>query len=199
MHRRTGRLAAILAATGLMVGAGVATAEDRHDDREASGFSAALSGYQEVPAISTGASGSFTALLDPKHDELHWKLTYTGLESDATQAHVHFGQTGVNGGVSLYLCSNLADAPRGTQRCPDRSAELTGTAEADDVVGPAAQGIAPGELDELAAAMAAGVTYANVHSETFPNGEIRGQIAADPTVTADAFENDRRHDPERHH
>ena len=53
---------------------------------------------------------------------------------------------------------------------------MTGTIAAADVIGPAAQGIAPGEFRELVRAMRAGATYANVHSTTFPAGEIRGQI-----------------------
>jgi hypothetical protein len=32
------------------------------------------------------------------------------------------------------------------------------------------------EFDELVRAIRAGVTYVNVHSETFPGGEIRGQL-----------------------
>ena len=59
---------------------------------------------------------------------------------------------------------------------PAAPAALSGTISAEQVIGPAAQGIAPGELEELLRAMAAGVTYANVHSQAFPGGEIRGQI-----------------------
>jgi hypothetical protein len=44
------------------------------------------------------------------------------------------------------------------------------------VVGPAGQGIAPGEFAEVIAAIRAGVTYANVHSTRNAPGEIRGQI-----------------------
>jgi hypothetical protein len=44
------------------------------------------------------------------------------------------------------------------------------------VIGPDAQGIAPGEFAELVRAMRAGVTYANVHTTTHGGGEIRGQI-----------------------
>ena len=47
---------------------------------------------------------------------------------------------------------------------------------AADVVGPAVQGIALGEFGELLRAMRKGVTYANVHSDKHPSGEIRGNI-----------------------
>jgi hypothetical protein len=45
-----------------------------------------------------------------------------------------------------------------------------------DVVGPAGQGISPGQFEEVLKAMREGATYANVHSTLFPGGEIRGQI-----------------------
>jgi CHRD domain len=51
------------------------------------------------------------------------------------------------------------------------------TITADDVIGPAGQGIAAGEFAELVDAIRSGVTYANVHTlPQFGGGEIRGQI-----------------------
>jgi hypothetical protein len=44
------------------------------------------------------------------------------------------------------------------------------------VIGPVPQGITPGEFDELLEAIRAGVAYVNVHTSTFPAGEIRGQL-----------------------
>jgi hypothetical protein len=130
-----------------------------------------LIGYQEVPAISTQASGTFTA--DVASDE------QSGLESDATQAHIHFGQRGVVGGISVWLCSNLASPPTPTgfdEPCGLRSDTISGTATAADVRGPSGQGISAMEFAELLRAMRAGVAYANVHSMTFLSGEIRAQL-----------------------
>jgi hypothetical protein len=138
-----------------------------HDKRN-SGLRAFLHGFQEVPANSTAASGKFKARLD--NGTISYKLKYRDLEGPIRFAHIHFGQKGVNGGVAAFLCGGGGKDP-----CP-QSGEVTGTIAASDVIGPADQGIAAGELDELVRAMKAGVTYANIHTDKFPNGEIRGQI-----------------------
>jgi hypothetical protein len=135
-----------------------------------------LSGYQEVPAVSTTSSGTFEAALKPGHTEIAYSLHYSALEGDVQQAHIHLGQPGVNGGISVFLCSNLGNGPAGTQPCPAGPATVTGTLTAADVVGPAAQGIATGEFEELLRAIKSRVTYVNVHSSKFPGGEIRSQL-----------------------
>ncbi len=143
-----------------------------------------LHGYQEVPALSTTANGNFRALVDPETSTITWKLKYDGLEGTVTQAHVHFGQKSVNGGISFFLCSNLPSPPPGTQACPPPPAELTGVIYPVDVIGPGGvapaapvQGIEPGAWSEIAAAIRAGIAYANVHTTKWPAGEIRGQLA----------------------
>ena len=127
-----------------------------------------MSSYQEVPSISTGANGKFEAKINGS--TITYKLEYSGLSTAAAAAHIHFGQRSVNGGVSAFLCGGggkPAGPPSGT---------VTGTIVAADVVGPTAQGISPGEMAELIAAIRAGRAYANVHTTAFPGGELRGQI-----------------------
>ncbi|HEU4658442.1 MAG TPA: CHRD domain-containing protein [Capillimicrobium sp.] len=178
MHGLRIRLTA-LAATAGVAAVGVAAVASGHGGgphgNASASFKAWLNGYQEVPAISTRATGTFEAALTGA-EAISWRLTYRDLEGAVQQAHVHFAQPGVNGGVSVFLCSNLAGAPAGTQPCPPPPATITGTITPASVVGPADQGIAPGEFAELLAAMRARSTYANVHSSAFPNGEMRGQI-----------------------
>ncbi len=53
---------------------------------------------------------------------------------------------------------------------------MTGTLTAANVITQAAQGIFAGEFSEVIDAMKALASYANVHSDQFPGGEIRGQI-----------------------
>lgn len=135
---------------------------------------ARLDGLQEVPAISTTGSGSFTARVGG--GVISYTLSYQDLEGGVLQAHIHFGQRAVNGGVSAFLCSNLGNGPAGTQPCPPAPATVSGTITDAEVVGPGGQGIAAGEIDELLDAVDAGVTYANVHTTLHPGGEIRGQL-----------------------
>jgi CHRD domain len=134
-----------------------------------------MTGYQEVPALSTDGSGRFELEIKD-NSSMSYRLTYGDLSSPATQAHIHFGQRSVVGGISAFLCSNLGNGPAGTQPCPPNGGTITGTLVASDVIGPAGQGISAGEFTELLAAIRAGVAYANVHSVTFPGGEIRAQL-----------------------
>lgn len=167
------RLALAVAVAGALAVAGTAAVAGGGKQ-----FRGALDGYEEVPAVSTAAGGTFQARIAPSGDAFDYKLSYAGIEGDVTQAHIHLGQPGVNGGISVFFCSNLGNGPAGTQPCPPPPATVEGTITAADVIGPTAQGIAPGELGELLRAMRAGVTYANVHSTKFPGGEIRSRLRA---------------------
>jgi hypothetical protein len=130
---------------------------------------------EEVPALSTPGSGEFMATINADGTEINYALRYSNLQGKVTQSHLHIGQFSVNGGIMIFLCSNLGNGPAGTQACP-ASGTITGTIHAANVIGPTAQGIAPGELNEVVQAIRSGVVYANVHSDLFPGGEIRGQV-----------------------
>jgi len=137
-----------------------------------------LTGYQEDPlALSTTGTGQFRASISGS--EVSYRLSYSALESNVTQAHIHFGGAAQSGGISVFLCSNLGNGPVGTQACPPAPATVTGVIRAADVIGPAGQGIAAGEFAEFLAAIRAGKTYVNVHTTVYPGGEIRGQLGDD--------------------
>lgn len=137
-------------------------------------FRAHLAGTAEVPAVSTTANGTFFARISEDGGAISFELSYDALEGDVTQAHIHIGQAGANGGVAMFLCSNLGTP--GVQACPAPPATVSGMLTAADVIGPTGQGIAAGEFAEVVAAIRAGVAYANVHSTKFPGGEIRAQV-----------------------
>jgi hypothetical protein len=140
-------------------------------------FRASLDGYQEAPlTLSVPGTGTFRAELAANGGSISYRLRYEGLTGPALFAHIHLGRRAIAGGVIAFLCDSTQDAPPGVPDCPGTGGEVTGTIEPDDVVGPNAQGIAPGEFDELVAALRANATYANVHTEQFMPGEIRGRI-----------------------
>lgn len=139
-----------------------------------------LTGYEETPAaVSTPATGTFDARISKDESQIEWELSYEELVGSVTQAHIHFGQKGITGGITIWLCGNpsaTVNPPAGTQPCPPPPATISGIATAANVVGPSAQGIDPGEFAEVIRAMRAGATYVNVHSTRWPTGEIRSQI-----------------------
>jgi hypothetical protein len=143
-----------------------------------------LTGFQEVPVVSTEADGRFKA--EVSRDQIDYRLRWEDLEGTVTQAHIHLGQRDVNGGISVWLCGNPSPGPppisppEGTQECPlTDPAKISGTITQEHVVGPTGQGITAGEFDELLRAIRAGKTYANVHSSLFGGGEIRAQLNDD--------------------
>jgi CHRD domain len=143
-------------------------------------FALKLTGFQETPlTLSSPASGEFEARIVDHDNQIDWELSYRGFPTNVLQAHIHFGARAITGGISIFLCTNLGNGPAGTQPCPQMGT-ISGHIRAADVIGPAGQGIAPGELAEIIAAIRAGAAYVNVHTTQFPGGEIRAQFGKHP-------------------
>ena len=162
-----------LAMLAVLLAAWPVHADERKDDD----VRAKLKGYEEVPAVSTLARGRFKAQIHRDGQAFDWELTYSGLQAEVQQAHIHFAQKRVNGAIVVWLCGSATNpGPAGTQTCP-QSGTIRGTAMAGNVgPGAATQQLVAGEIAEVIAAMRAGVAYANVHTSVSPGGEIRGQI-----------------------
>ena len=80
---------------------------------------AALIGYEEVPAVSTVASGEFHAWISDDEQSIAYELTYSGLQGAVTQGHIHVAQRSVNGSIVIWLCGTTTNpGPEGTQTCP---------------------------------------------------------------------------------
>jgi len=182
-----------VAATPAAFTVGLSAAAIADNDRDnGDRFSARLSGYNEVHfiagtpalrgAISTQARGSFRAVIDDRAETIHYELSFEGLESDVTQAHIHFGQRHTVGGIVVWLCQTAgtpapAAVAAATPQCGGpRASTVSGTIVPAQVLTATGQGIDAGEFDEVVRAIRAGRVYANVHSATFGSGEIRGQL-----------------------
>jgi len=179
--RRYVRIAASVAVVAA-VGAGAAAAA--HDNSQS--VKERLSGFQEVPAISTTGSGTFRAFIDTSDGEIKYRVAFSGLETPIQQSHIHFENVTNNGPIVVFLCTNLGNAPAGVtvQSCPGPNATsgtYQGTITAADVLATTAtnQGLEAGNFAELVRAIRAGATYVNIHTTAHPGGEIRAQLQSD--------------------
>jgi CHRD domain-containing protein len=86
---------------------------------------------------------------------------------NVTAAHIHSGKTGANGPILVTLFKTESPSSK-----PINGILTSGNITNADLEGP----MAGKTLIDLTKAMELGETYVNVHSEEFPNGEIRGQI-----------------------
>jgi len=179
-------------------------------------FSARLNGFEELGALNnqTGAvlsNGMGTATLELDGNMIHYTLTYSNVGTTppktgkVSQAHIHFGKSRDSGGVMVFFCTNLGNAPAGTdgaQKCPDNSGTVSGTWRAADVVAVAGQNVKAGDFNALVQALNSDTAYANIHTTSsptppaldtaFPAGEIRGQVHSE-----DREDQDDHHD--HHH
>lgn len=118
-----------------------------------SALTAQLSGADEVPPVSTAASGTLEASLAPGSNLLTWTLNYAGLSGPVTGAHFHGpAMVGQNAGVAVPISGPLASPVSGS------------------VTLSAAQ----------VAELRAGNWYVNLHTDAHPDGEIRGQLQVRP-------------------
>ena len=138
---------------------------------------ALLTGYEEVPSVSTTASGEFTATVSGS--TIAYTETYSGLQAPVTQSHIHVGQLAANGSVVIFLCQTATNRdPTGiAPQCPQEGT-VSGTISSANVIAGSTetQQLKAGDLAAVVTAIQAGAAYANVHTAVSPGGEIRGQI-----------------------
>ena len=141
------------------------------DDSGHGQFKADLTGYNEVPAVVTTASGQVTVAVSSDQTELNVTLNFSKLLGVAQSASLYLGSSATTGGVVATLCGGTTPA------CPTAAdGMVTVTLSASDVLAVAAQGLAAGDPASVIQALANGALYVNVVTTKFPNGEIRGQL-----------------------
>lgn len=131
----------------------------------------------ETGAILTNGTGMLRLHLDKSTQTANYELTFSDLTSTVTQAHIHFGKEHVAGGIMVWLCQNPATnpGPDGTPVCPQTNGTVTGTITAGSVQAIATQNVTAGDFNALVDALESNTAYANVHTDNFKAGEIRGQ------------------------
>lgn len=140
--------AAAVVATLFSSGCSMAEMKDMKDSGMAAMHAVSLTGAEEVPPATTGASGKSTIKVgDDK--SVSGEVTVTGVS--ATAAHIHEGAKGANGPVVVPLT---------------KSSDTTFTVPPNSKL-----------TDAQYASYMAGNLYVNVHSAANPGGEIRAQLA----------------------
>ena len=112
-----------------------------------------LCGGQEVPAVTTNASGAGYVSLSRDKSNIILGVVTNGLSSNATIAHIHTGPKGVAGAVAI---------------------DLTGALSGNSITG-----VINNVGTVFADTTLKGATYFNFHTAANGGGEIRGQIAPD--------------------
>jgi hypothetical protein len=124
------------------------------DNNASSKKGIALTGAQEVPAVSPSGSGTLDVSYDKSTKTLTYTALWTGMTDSVTMMHFHGpAEKGTNAGV-LYPIPNFTPGMTGT---------ANGTVKLDEV-----------KLKE--ADLLGGKWYYNIHTKTHPGGEIRGQV-----------------------
>jgi CHRD domain-containing protein len=119
---------------------------------ESSSFKVQLTGAQCVPPVETSGTGTADLTYDPATRVVTWNITYSGLSSPTTMAHFHGpAKQGTNGTVAIWLT---------TQGSPPGN-PITGQATL---------------TSEQAQQFAASDWYVNVHTQSHPACELRGQV-----------------------
>lgn len=111
---------------------------------------ATLSGANEVPPVQSAGGGSAAVTFDTESREMRWEVRVEGLSAPVSAAHFHGPSTPTqNAGVAVPIAKSGDEPP------------FTGKAT-----------LTP----EQAADLLAGRWYVNIHTSTFPPGEVRGQV-----------------------
>lgn len=152
--------------------AGLITACEDSTDPAPVTYSATLNGANERPAaVATTATGSFNATLGA-NDILSYTVTFTGLSSNSSNAHIH-GPIPATGNAAAGVLIPFNDAANGrTITLGATSGTGSGTI---DLKLPAPNNAAV-SADSLKKLFNTGKLYVNLHSTTNPGGEIAGII-----------------------
>jgi hypothetical protein len=131
-------------------------------------FTAKLSGKNEVPPVTTPATGIATFTISPDGTSLNYVLSVSDI-TGVMGAHLHAGPSTQNGPAIAGIFNPLAGHPTGKVH----GSLSKGIIRASNLTGP----LAGKELSDLILLIKTGNTYVNVHTTQNRGGEIRGQLS----------------------
>src|SRR5690242_20631436 len=149
-------------------------------------YVANLDGPSESPPNSSPGSVATQVDYDNVAHTLHVHVTFAGLTGNTTASHIHAPTTTPGTGTAGVATTTptFAGFPLGvTSGIYDNTLDLTLSSSYNPSYVTANGGTTASAEAALTAAIAAGRAYLNVHSQTFPGGEIRGFLVEQSTPT----------------
>jgi len=144
-------------------------------------YNAVLSGAAESPPNASPGSGTAAVTYDPLAHTLTVDAMFLGLIGSTTAAHIHCC-TAVPGTGTVGVATptpTFPGFPLGvTSGTYYQLFDLTNTANFNAAFVSANGGTAAGAESALAAGLASGSAYFNIHTTFVPSGEIRGFLTA---------------------
>src|SRR6476646_3427447 len=137
--------------------------------QEGQSFSVTLSGKDEVPPTESNSTGAAKFQVNENNSQISYWVNITGIKK-VNQAHIHNGTSGENGDIVAIL--SKGKSAKGDGRPPQIG--FAGNITKDDLQGP----LKGKEISDLVSLMSSGGSYANVHTDKYPKGAIRGQISS---------------------
>lgn len=140
-------------------------------------YIAILDGPSESPPNASPGTGNAAVDVDLVAHTMHVHVDFTGLVDVTTASHIHAPTTTPNTGTAGVATTTpyFAGFPIGvTAGTYDNTLDMTLTTSYNPSYITANGGTTASAEAALAAAIAAGKAYVNVHTHTFPGGEIRG-------------------------
>ncbi len=159
----------------------LATAVTADDDNRRV-FRVSADGFQETPAAVFTTGNARLRLVD-RGNHFDFRLRFRNLVGNIENgagAHIHFGRTGLNGGIMAFICGTQSvPGPVGTLSCVsdgNGNGVIEGSITEDDILAIGNQGFPGQDLEAFRTAVRNGAAYLNIHSDAFPAGEIRGDF-----------------------
>jgi hypothetical protein len=125
--------------------------------------------------------------LDATAHTMHVHVTFSGLLGTTTASHIHAATLVAGTGTAGVATTTpyFAGFPIGvTAGTYDNTLDMTQASSYNPAYITANGGTTTSAEAALALAMAAGTSYLNVHSSSFPGGEIRGFLSPVPEPTS---------------
>jgi hypothetical protein len=148
-------------------------------------YTAALDGASETPPVVSPGTGAATVTIDTVAHTLSVQVTFADLVGTTTVAHIHCCVAPPNNAGVATALPTFPGFPAGvTAGSYDETFDLTMAASFNPNFINANGGTPAGAEAALAAGLAAGEAYLNIHTTFAGGGEIRGFLLAVPEPAA---------------